>query len=74
MKRDTPLFSFCRITAIALGVLLSTGVRAHAQSDPLPSWNDGPAKQSILSFVNQVTDKSGPNVTVHALGAFFRMN
>ena len=25
-------------------------------ADPLPSWNDGPAKQSIISFVNQVTD------------------
>jgi phosphoglycolate phosphatase-like HAD superfamily hydrolase len=27
----------------------------HAQSDPLPSWNDGPAKQGILSFVAEVT-------------------
>lgn len=24
--------------------------------DALPSWNDGPAKQSIISFVEQVTD------------------
>ena len=23
--------------------------------DPLPSWNDGPAKQSIFSFVEKVT-------------------
>src|SRR5260370_36379579 len=30
--------------------------------DPLPSWNDGPAKQAILDFVQQVTDnKSDPN-------------
>ena len=24
---------------------------AQAQSAPLPSWNDGPAKQAILDFV-----------------------
>ncbi|UCC29627.1 MAG: haloacid dehalogenase-like hydrolase [Phycisphaerales bacterium] len=29
--------------------------------DPLPSWNDGPAKQSIVKFVDEVTDKSGPD-------------
>jgi phosphoglycolate phosphatase-like HAD superfamily hydrolase len=27
-------------------------------ADPLPSWNDGVAKESILYFVNTVTDKS----------------
>jgi hypothetical protein len=27
----------------------------------LSSWNEGPAKQSILSFVKDVTNKSGPN-------------
>jgi hypothetical protein len=28
-----------------------------AAAQPLPSWNDGPAKQSILAFVKAVTDK-----------------
>ena len=28
-------------------------------ADPLPSWNDGPAKQAILEFVAAVTDKHG---------------
>jgi phosphoserine phosphatase len=28
---------------------------AYAQNDPLPSWNDGPAKQSIIAFVENVT-------------------
>jgi phosphoserine phosphatase len=27
-------------------------------ADPLPSWNDGTAKESILYFVNAVTDKN----------------
>jgi phosphoserine phosphatase len=32
---------------------------ARAQ-DPLPSWNEGPAKQAILSFVKDTTEKSSP--------------
>ena len=32
---------------------------ASAQSrDPLPSWNDGPAKKAILDFVKTTTDKN----------------
>jgi phosphoserine phosphatase len=30
------------------------------QADPLPSWNDGPAKQAILSFVRAMTDAGQP--------------
>jgi phosphoglycolate phosphatase-like HAD superfamily hydrolase len=30
-------------------------------SDPLPSWNDGAAKQAIVDFVETVTDSSTPN-------------
>jgi phosphoserine phosphatase len=29
--------------------------------DPLPSWNDGAAKQMILDFVKATTDQSSPN-------------
>jgi phosphoserine phosphatase len=32
---------------------------ARAQ-DPLPSWNEGPAKQAILAFVKDTTEKSSP--------------
>src|ERR1043166_3119739 len=38
--------------------VLSTGV-THAQ-DPLPSWNDGPAKQAILEFVKATTTQGSP--------------
>jgi len=31
-----------------------------AAADPLPSWNDGPAKQAILDFVKTTTDPSSP--------------
>jgi phosphoserine phosphatase len=29
-------------------------------SDPLPSWNEGPAKQGIISFVNETTARGSP--------------
>jgi phosphoserine phosphatase len=37
-------------------------LRAAAQGqDPLPSWNDGPAKLGILNFVKVTTDPASPN-------------
>ena len=43
-----------------LGALLAPGARALEQTDPLPSWNDGAAKQAILSFVKETTDQASP--------------
>lgn len=31
------------------------------QADPLPSWNDGKAKQAILDLVGKVTQEGGPD-------------
>ncbi len=45
---------------LALGVALSLAVPALAQTDPLPSWNDGAAKQAIVSFVKVTTDQASP--------------
>ena len=45
---------------IIAGVLLAFGMHANAQTDPLPSWNEGRAKQSIVDFVKQTTDQSSP--------------
>jgi phosphoglycolate phosphatase-like HAD superfamily hydrolase len=33
---------------------------AQARTDPLPSWNDGPAKEAIVEFVRTTTDASSP--------------
>src|SRR6476619_7154865 len=45
--------SVVRTLAFAATVaLLAAAARAQ---DPLPSWNDGPAKQSIITFVEKVT-------------------
>ncbi len=39
---------------------------ALAQGDPLPSWNDGPAKSAILDFVKRVTTDGGPEMVPQA--------
>jgi len=58
MKSATVLFRSSRAVAFALGALLCLGLEVHAQTDPLPSWNDGPAKQAIVAFVQATTDQS----------------
>ena len=45
-----------RLFVLVLAVVLLSG---PAVADPLPSWNDGPAKAAILSFVEQVTEAGG---------------
>ncbi len=50
-----------RVFAITLSILFISVIGANAQTDPLPSWNDGPAKQTIVHFVQATSDKSGPN-------------
>jgi len=46
------------LTTILLGVLVLA--RPVSAADPLPSWKDGPAKQSIISFVEKVTTAGSP--------------
>jgi len=42
--------------AFASGVALTTVARA----DPLPSWNEGPAKKAIVAFVEETTTQGSP--------------
>ncbi len=46
------------MTKVLLGLLLFAS--AALAADPLPSWNDGPAKQSIITFVEKVTKEGSP--------------
>jgi len=46
--------------ALVLGVLLTFGTWVHAQTDPLPSWNDGAAKKAIVDFVQATTTQGSP--------------
>jgi haloacid dehalogenase-like hydrolase len=48
------------VAAAFIGALACTAVTSQA-ADPLPSWNDGPAKQSILAFVEKVTNPRSPD-------------
>ena len=50
-------------TALMLGgaAALSLAGRAGAESDPLPSWSAGPAKDAILKFVHATTDAASPD-------------
>jgi hypothetical protein len=44
-----------RAAALTLSAMVLPAIGAQAQGDPLPSWNDGPAKRSIVAFVEHVT-------------------
>ncbi len=48
-----------RIAAVLIGALALAATVTQA-ADPLASWNDGPAKQAIVSFVRATTDASSP--------------
>src|SRR5262249_35128709 len=45
---------------LAAFLLLFAFAQAYAQTDPLPSWNDGPAKKAIVEFVKRTTEKGSP--------------
>ena len=52
--------------ALFLLAMLAASAPALAQgaspgSDPLPSWNDGQAKQAILDFVKKTTEQASPD-------------
>jgi phosphoserine phosphatase len=48
------------VSVLALAVSLVFGTLVLAQNDPLSSWNDGPTKEAVVAFVQQVTDRSSP--------------
>jgi len=47
------------VMRVLLPALLFT--TAAFAADPLPSWNDGPAKRSIITFVEKVTKPGSPD-------------
>ena len=61
INKDNPfqLARFSNSTRLLGFDSLLFSVPFHTQADPLPSWNDGPAKKAILEFVAAVTDKNG---------------
>ncbi len=57
------LFLLLLVTFLLSGCFAN---KSRVDVDPLASWNDGPAKQNILSFVTAVTDKSSPDYVAPA--------
>ncbi len=47
--------------SIALSAMLLLGTLANAETDTLPSWNEGAAKRSIVAFVDEVTKQGSPD-------------
>jgi len=45
------------IVALAFCTMCTTSQKSI---DPLPSWNEGPAKQAIVDFIRTTTDKANP--------------
>lgn len=61
MRQSTPLTSLRWFLSLLL--VLPLLVQA---ADPLPSWNDGPSRQAIESFVKAVTSEGGPDYVAPA--------
>jgi phosphoserine phosphatase len=51
---------FCQ-SEVKTGKFLKQAIIPGTGCDPLPSWNDGPAKRTIMDFVARVTDKYSPD-------------
>ena len=49
------------LSALALAGALAFLTTIACAADPLPSWNDGKAKQSIFTFVGRVTKEGSPD-------------
>ena len=49
------------LAAFVTILALWPALQAHAQDDPLPSWNDGAAKQAIIDLVTETTTEGGAN-------------
>jgi len=50
-----------RHLALAVAVAIAAVTTAQAQSDPLPSWNEGASKRAIIDFVSRVIKEGGPD-------------
>lgn len=48
------------LVVIFMNIYTNFGQATAQSTDPLPSWNDGSAKQAIIEFVQATTDKSSP--------------
>ncbi len=57
MKKGIKLF----VAVLSINLFHSCSVKQNDSIDPLPSWNEGKSKQSIIDFVNEVSNENSPN-------------
>lgn len=55
-----------RSLTLAGAILFATLAAVSAQTDPLPSWNDGAVKKAITDFVTRVTTQGSPDFVPEA--------
>ena len=60
------LLAMAATVAITFGLAPTALTRARAQTNPLPSWNEGATKQAITDFVARVTRQGGPDFVLPA--------
>jgi phosphoglycolate phosphatase-like HAD superfamily hydrolase len=60
MRVDVPPRVRLHGIAVLCAAILMAASSAAAESDPLPSWNDGAAKKAILDFVGATTTAGSP--------------
>jgi len=58
---SSPLNQLHSIKTLAITVVALLSAASAFAADPLPSWNDGAAKRSIVAFVEKVTKEGSPN-------------
>ena len=66
VSRRALLLGLAAVPALSATFLpVSASAQTAAPGDPLPSWNDGPAKSAIIELVKSTTDKASPNFAPH---------
>ena len=61
MKSLRAVSTMARIRAVVALFMLGACTTVHAQTDPLPSWNEGAAKKAIVEFVQTTTTQGSAN-------------
>lgn len=56
-RRSIAASLFCLLLIIGCNHPVEQSTQKQSVIDPLPSWNEGPAKRSILDFVGRVTNR-----------------
>src|SRR5262245_26877152 len=58
ISRRSVLLTVAALPILSMPLVRTSGLAQIA--DPLPSWNNGAAKEAIMAFVQATTDRSSP--------------